>query len=1235
MFRIAVTAMFFLMATLAHGAHQVRLVAEVAVEKPQRVAADKSGNLYVTTRDGSVRVHTLEGKNVLTIQGMDPDGDPLLKKPAGIAVYGDNIYVCDTSLDRVVVFSRGGGYRESFGKGGSGPKQLSNPSGIFVYQGVIYVADYGNDRIQLFGPNGVYLHSIGSSGEGGARLKSPTDVVVDNRGNVYAVDGESRQVKIYRQDGSYVGVISGPEKPYSLAVAEDGVFVTDQGNYNITKYSSKGEKLFSFGTLGDGKVQFKDLWGIFADSFGRVYAVDREKGTVQVIATDKGGVSDLPLSIPPPTSVRWNRNLPLPVGKLAFDRSHGRIYGIDAEERSIVVVRSGQVEKSFSLAGRKPLAIDVDPQGLPWILDGEEWQLLRLDDGGKILTRTGAEGSREGYFSGASDIRIARDGVIYVADTGNDRVQLFNSEGVFLSAFGRGVGGKPLERPISLDQDAKGNLHVLLGSRNVITVLKPNGEPLGEYGGRGDGPGRLEKPVKVAVSGSEVMVLDAGTNSVKVFNLYGEYKREFGAKGEGKGDFRKPSSLAVMDDISFLVSDPGIGRVQEFTTIYTPSPPKDLVAVGGMRSVELSWRGSDESFVESFRVFRSQAGGGEYREVAVVKGNSFRDAKALPDLTYSYMVSAVVRGGNENISTERATAVAKKFVPPPPGNLEAKSQEWSVDLTWQAGSRDYIDHFAVYRESDEEDAPPLLVGKTKETSFAEGGLESDSDYTYLVSAVSIDGVESERSGVDVSTMVATKPPLEIDILEMEDIFSNTYKIYETEGIGKVRLTNNTRDEIGILKLAFAVKEFMDFPTEVEIRNLVPRQSRVVDLKAVFNNKILEVTEDTPVQTELQATYYENQKQHSFSRNNTINLYEKHRMMWVNKDRVATFVTSKDPVILEFTRAIVTQYGDMGSPLVYAAAIYEYLGQMGMTYLQHPNNPYQIVEGKTRIVDYVQYPRETLKRNSGVCTDLVVLYAAALEGLGIRTMLLGTLDHIFIMLAVGQASELGDSTMNGMFAIHEGIVWAPVELTLVGSPFMKAWEAGSKAYYEWREKGLEITDLGLAWGRYKPASLPLTEWRATVARRAEVDKRFGGEIARINRMRLMHASSRYFARIKEKPGDGNAHLQLGIIYGEAGELDEARKFLEKANLLMPANAEVINNLANLRYLQGDYQGARSAYEKAAELDEGDPYILVNLALCHLRLDNRDKAAETFLRATKKDATLVKKYRSIAVELLGSM
>ncbi len=1235
MFRAVLMLIFIICPLSAHAAHQVNFVSEIPVDKPVRVASNHDGNIYVTTKDATVSVFSTDGKVVRTIHGKDPAGDPYLKKPSGVAVYGDRVYVCDRSRDKVVIFSKDGKFIDSFGEGGSGRKQFSNPEGIFVYQGVIYVADYGNDRVQVFSDTGVHLQTIGAAGSDEQLLKSPTDVAVDNRGNVYAIDKDRRLVKIYAQNGSYLGSFAVGAKPFSLAMSGDGIYVTDVDNHNITKFNFKGEKEFHFGTYGDGRVQFKEIVGISADSTGRVYVVDSEKKSVQLIDTDRSKESDLPLNVAPPTSVLWKRELKQFARKVAWDRVRNLVYAVDSEKKAINVIKDNKLVKSLILQDRNPVSVDIDQNGMPWVFDKEESQLLKLDQNGTILLKVGSSGSREGYFSKPKDIHVSRDGSVYVADTNNDRLQVFNSDGVFLNAYTKGMGGLPLESPVAVDQDAKGNLYVLLDSRNMVVILLPNGEVLREFGGKSQGIGTFETPVSLAVAGNELMVLDAGSNSIKVFSLTGEFKREFGSKGEGKGDFIKPSSIAAFDANSFIVSDSGNERIQEFITVRTPVPPAGMVAKGGMRRIDISWNSPDEGFVESFRVFRSLKGGGEYKEIAVVNKNFCQDLDVFPGVKYTYRVSARIKGGNESISIETAAAIPLKYTPKPPVSVQANSQEWSVDLAWQVEKQDYIEHYAVYRDSDDEGVPPTFLGSTKETRFSEGGLDSDTEYTYLVSAVSIDGVESERVPVDTSTIVATKPPLEIEIIRMSDIFSNTYKIYENEGIGTVKLTNNTRNEILALKLAFSIKEYMDYPSELEIKSIPPGQSSEITLKAVFNNRILEVTEDTPVQTELKASYFENQKQRVFFKHNAINLYEKHRMMWVTKDRVATFVTSKDPVVLEFARAVVTQYADIGSPLVFAAAMYDYMGLTGMTYLHHPNNPYQVVDGKTNFVDYVQYPRETLKRNSGVCTDLVVFFSAALEGLGIKTMLLGTPDHLFMMFAIGQVSDLGDSTMNGMFAIHEGTVWAPIELTLVGSTFMKAWETGSGEYHEWRDKGIEITDLGKAWGRYKPATLPVTEWRSQIVKRAEIDKRYGNEIAKLHKIKLKYTSNRYFAQLNSNPADWNAYLQLGIIYGESGELEDARKYLEKAQTIMPDRAEVLNNLANVLFLKHDYQAAILAYEKASLLDPADPYILVNLAICYLKLENKEKATEVFKRAAQKDPLILKKHRTISIELLGSM
>jgi len=54
-----------------------------------------------------------------------------------------------------------------------------------------------------------------------------------------------------------------------------------------------------------------------------------------------------------------------------------------------------------------------------------------------------------------------------------------------------------------------------------------------------------------------------------------------------------------------------------------------------------------------------------------------------------------------------------------------------------------------------------------------------------------------------------KQPLEIEVLKLRDIFSNTYKLYEEDGVGRIKLTNNTDKPMDSIKVSFVLKNVMD------------------------------------------------------------------------------------------------------------------------------------------------------------------------------------------------------------------------------------------------------------------------------------------------------------------------------------------------------------------------------------------------------------------------------------------
>ncbi|MGA1868041.1 MAG: 6-bladed beta-propeller [bacterium] len=1231
LFLVLVLILILSLSLSSDAVHQVKYIGEMIFGRPLAISVDERGRCYTSQKDGSVKARRKDGNMAMTLGGASSEGESVLKEPGSIAPYDENIYIMDKGLRQVVIFSREGHYIESFGDKGKGPKEFNDPEGICVYNGVIYVADKGNKRIQAFGPNGVYLGAIGEEGGEWERLKNPTDVAVDYRGFIYAVDSVDNKLKIYKQSGEYFGKIDIKGTPFSIGMARDGFYISDIRKYKVKKYDFNGNELFSFGSEGEGRAQFLNLDDICVDQEGNVYTADTKRGMVQVFSPDEGQKYEQWEIAPPPTYVKWIEDIDAEAGRIRGD-AQGRIWAVDRKEKSILVIKENKIIKTFKVPKCTPVSVALDSEGSLWILDGGKGRIMKLDDEGKVLMSFSSSGRKDGYLSKPTDMVISKNGIIYVADKGNKRIQAFNVDGMFFKVIKKQGKDAIVEKPLALALDSAGILYVIDERKKTVLLISPEGEMLKSFGGPGEGRGEFKDPVSIAVTDNEVFVLDKGKNMVQVFDRDGTFLRLFGSPGSGKGSFRDPTCITAIDDIHLLISDTGNKRIQKLLNVYTPSSPKDAIAKGGMRSVRLSWNSNPETYVEKYIIYRSKERKSGFQEIGSVYTNLYEDTDVQGEITYYYRISASARQGNESVKTNSFNAVADKYVSSAPVGLKATTDVWSVDLNWEPTQENFVAHYLIYKEKE---GGFKEIGKTKTPSFSEISLDPDTSYKYMVTAVSSDGLESEGEVIEARTKVQTKPPLDIEVLEMQDIFSNTYKIYETEGIGRLRITNNTRDDISKLKVSFGIKEFMDFTSEMEIKSLAALESREVVLKAVFNNKILNVTEDTPVQAEIGVTYYMNQEPKVYSKNYTVNIYEKHRLMWDVRKRFATFITPKDDVVLDFTRSIVTQYGGSQDQLLYAAVVFDALGAMGITYMQDPSNPYQITSGKTDFVDYIQYPRETLERKSGDCDDLVGLYCAALESLGIYTKAIEVPGHMLMMFASGIRGSEERGTMDGMFVLDEGQLWVPVETTMVGSSFMKAWEVGSKTYNGWNGRGLTIMDIRDSWKRFKPASLSPALWKTDPLKRADIDARFYNEFSTVRKLKIRFLGSKYMDILRLKPTDLNAMLQLGIIYGKEGETDEAMKVFEKALSHFPESADILNNMGNIHFLKQSYSEAQSLYEKAAHQEPDDPFIWVNLTRCYLRQGSKQLAKESFTRACTLDPIISGKYRTLSLELMGEI
>jgi tetratricopeptide (TPR) repeat protein len=506
---------------------------------------------------------------------------------------------------------------------------------------------------------------------------------------------------------------------------------------------------------------------------------------------------------------------------------------------------------------------------------------------------------------------------------------------------------------------------------------------------------------------------------------------------------------------------------------------------------------------------------------------------------------------------------------------------------------------------------------------------------YYVAVRSIDATESEKLGVSGTTQAFTRPPLEIEVVNLRNIFSNTYKLYEQDGVGVIKVTNNTNKPIDQVSVQFTIKNFMDFPVEQKIDRLQPGQSQEIHLKAVFNNSILTVTEDTSVQASIEASYFENGNRNTFSNNSTLMVYEKHRLIWDEHGRFASFITPKDAPIISFARSVVTQYKETKDEALLAAAIFNAMGTIGMTYIQNPNDPYQIVKGNTNVVDYIQFPRETLERKSGDCVDFVGFYMTALESLGIATRAIEVPGHMLMMFSTGINADADGYTMDDLYVVYEDKLWIPVETTLVGKSFIKAWEAGSANYHKWVDKDLTILNVEDQWQTYKPATLPDVQPVAIDISREAIEKSYPNEYMSMLKISLQTKTRRYMQVLAGNPTDIDAHLQLGIIMAKAGDPKEAMQYFDRVLSFDPKNAAALNNRGNLYMLQDRFKDAQKAYAAAAQASPDDAEILVNLARAYKATKDTKKAKEAISKAEGKDPLIKKRYKALVLELTNAL
>ncbi len=194
------------------------------------------------------------------------------------------------------------------------------------------------------------------------------------------------------------------------------------------------------------------------------------------------------------------------------------------------------IEASLLLPGSSPRGVAMAADGTFYVADTGQHRIWHMDRQGGVLHTWGQFGTEPGQFQEPWGLAVDERGYVYVADTWNHRVQKFTPQGEFLTAwgtFGEFNVGDPNGQgaffgPRDIAVGPEGALYVTDTGNKRVQVFDPEGRFLREFGGRGRAPGQLEEPVGVAVSSEgEVYVADFWNQRVQVFSLLGEPLRQW------------------------------------------------------------------------------------------------------------------------------------------------------------------------------------------------------------------------------------------------------------------------------------------------------------------------------------------------------------------------------------------------------------------------------------------------------------------------------------------------------------------------------------------------------------------------------------------------------------------------------------------------------------------------------------------------------------------------------------
>ena len=444
----------------------------------------------------------------------------------------------------------------------------------------------------------------------------------------------------------------------------------------------------------------------------------------------------------------------------------------------------------------------------------------------------------------------------------------------------------------------------------------------------------------------------------------------------------------------------------------------------------------------------------------------------------------------------------------------------------------------------------------------------------------------------------------------ENVFPLIYTIYKTNAIGTITISNSETAEIRNVKVKFRAEGYTASEMECgTIKMLRKNRSEQIPFYADFSDKILRFSESGKVSGEIVIEYELLGDKRVSVVPVTVSVYNRNSMRWVDSSILSSYVSTNAPEILELSKFFVGVARNhfrtgLNKNMQFAMYVYEGIRSLGIVCEEKSDTPYNSTHLDFTLLDYIQYPYQTLSYRSGDKDDIGILFMSMLESVGIGAAYIPLEDDFIVAIELGDNEQallnLFNNTDN-LLVVNDKI-WMPLSMSVIHKDFAESWKRGVQKVSEALDSDADVDFIILsdAWQTYPPSGFSSGETTSKIPSEKDLVKAGEDDLAKYITQEFGPQIAAVQERIKTEGASISLYNRLGLLYVRAGMYDNAVSVYEISAKM--GSVPAMNNLGNILSLQKKYAKAKEWYEKVLVIDPQNETARKNLDRIETELEH---------------------------------